>query len=195
MSLARKIWKGLTIIPARLAQHGLRTTWLWLVEKIARIFGGMSPAQTSRVADHLWVGGQHYVRGLSRMESSGIGATLNLREEADDAHSGVAFKRHLWLPTPDDGAPSVEQLEQGVEFIKGAVADGMEVYIHCAQGVGRAPTMAAAYLVSQGQTPIDAMQTIRKVRPFITPTPIQLERLEEWAKQCNNGKSSQSNRK
>ncbi len=188
MSLASKIWKGLTIIPLRLAQHGLRTTWLWLVEKVARLQHGMSPAQTSRVTDHLWVGGQHYVRGLGRMQSCGIGATLNLREEADDTKKGVAFQRHLWLPTPDDGAPTVEQLEQGVTFIKDAVAEGLEVYIHCAQGVGRAPTMAAAYLVSQGKTPDEAMNLIRKVRPFITPTPIQLKRLSEWEHRISNNK-------
>jgi hypothetical protein len=47
--------------------------------------------------------------------------------------------------------------------------------------------MAAAYLISEGCSPREAMDMIRKVRPFITPTPIQLRRLEEWAKVARNG--------
>jgi protein-tyrosine phosphatase len=105
---------------------------------------------------------------------------VNLREEADDAERGVAMSRHLWLPTPDDGAPTLEQLREGVAFIREAVQAGEGVYIHCAQGVGRAPMMAAAYLVGEGHTPKAALETIRRVRPFITPTREQLKRLEEW---------------
>jgi protein-tyrosine phosphatase len=191
MQAINLIWKGITIIPERLMNHGLRTTWLWLVEKVHRISKGVSPDQTSRVTDNLWVGGQHYPRGLSQMELCGISATLNLREEADDAHGGVALQKHLWLPTPDDDAPTIEQLREGVTFIREAVEAGGKVYIHCAQGVGRAPTMAAAYLISQGKSPIEAMNLIRKVRPFITPTPIQLKRLDEWQNQFDNGKSPQ----
>jgi protein-tyrosine phosphatase len=174
------LWKGLTIVPRRLAEHGLRTTWLWLYEKYARLRDGFSPPETSQVSRHLFVGGQQYRRGLERMRSLGIGATLNLREEADDATSGVAFPRHLWLPTPDDGAPTLPQLQQGVEFIGSAITAGQGVYIHCAQGVGRAPSMAAAYLIREGADPAGALARIRAVRPFITPTPAQVARLEEW---------------
>ena len=176
------IWKGLTIGPSRLAKQGVRTTWLWLVEKVARLRDGMSPPETSRVTDRLWVGGQHYERGLGRMRLFGIGATLNLRAESDDAQRGVALPRHLWLPTPDDGAPTVAQMREGVAFIRAAVAAGAGVYVHCAQGVGRAPTLAAAYLIAEGESPREAMDMIRKVRPFITPTTTQMRRLEEWAK-------------
>lgn len=181
------VWKGITIVPARLVRQGARTTWLWLFEKIIRLRDGSSPAETSRVTARLFVGGQHYERGLGRMKAWGIGATVNLREEADDAQRGVAFPRHLWLPTPDDDAPTIEQLRTGVSFIREALAAETGVYIHCAQGVGRAPTMAAAYLVSEGRSPREAMETIRAVRPFITPTQSQLKRLEEWAR-LNNGK-------
>lgn len=182
MQVAYRIWKGITIVPARLAHQGLRTTWLWLYEKVLRILHGHSPAGTSRVGDWIYVGGQHYSRGLARMRTGGIGATLNLREEADDTAGGVALNRHLWLPTPDDGAPTLDQLREGVAFIREAVKAGQGVYIHCAQGVGRAPTMAAAYLVSEGATLSEALAKIRVIRPFITPTPVQLARLEEWVK-------------
>ncbi|HLF02416.1 MAG TPA: dual specificity protein phosphatase [Anaerolineales bacterium] len=188
MRAVNLVWKGLTIAPARFVRQGARVTWLWLYEKFIRLRDGVSPAETSRVTDRLFVGGQHYERGLGRMKSLGIGATVNLREEADDSQRGVAFQRHLWLPTPDDGAPTIEQLREGVAFIRASLAAGTGVYVHCAQGVGRAPTMAAAYLVSEGHSPREAMEAIRAARPFITPTPVQMSRLDEWARSMKNDK-------
>jgi hypothetical protein len=41
--------------------------------------------------------------------------------------------------------------------------------------------MAAAYLVSTGQTPGQAWSLIRENRPFINPTPPQLAVLEQFA--------------
>ncbi len=182
------VWKGIRILVVRLVDYGPRQTWLWLYEKIVRIRDGVSPAETSRVTDRLFVGGQHRPRGLAAMRAWGIGATVNLREEADDDAHGLAMSRHLWLPTPDDGAPTLEQLSEGVAFIREAVQAGEGVYIHCAQGVGRAPMMAAAYLVSEGHTPKAALETIRRVRPFITPTREQLKRLEEWGALMRDGR-------
>ena len=188
MQAVAVLWKGLTIVPLRLARQGARTTWLWLYEKVARIRDGLSPPETSQVTPQLFVGGQHFRHGLARMRDLGIGGTLNLRDEFDDTRGGLALASHLWLATPDDGAPTLEQLEAGTRFIKQVLAEGAGVYIHCAQGVGRAPAMAAAYLISEGYDPTAALEMIRAVRPFITPTPSQRARLEEWARHVANGR-------
>ena len=181
MRIVALIWQGLAIFFSRLFRQGVKITWLWLHEKYARLAQGISPAATSEVVNGLFVGGQQYRRGLALMRQMRIGATISLRDEADDTARGVALASHLWLPTPDNGAPTLTQISQGVKFIRQALEAGQGVYIHCGQGVGRAPTLAAAYLVSQGQSPQAALETIRKVRPFITPTRIQLKRLAEWA--------------
>ncbi len=186
MQTVTLVWKGAQIFSRRLNEFGLGITWLWLWEKAIRLKDGVSPIETTRVIEGLFVGGQHYKRGIELMKQMGIGATLNLREESDDVKRGVAFPLHLSLPAPDDGAPDVNQLRVGVAFIRKTIQSGQGVYIHCAQGVGRAPVMAAAYLISDGHSIESAMKLIRKVRPFITPTPAQMERLEEWVKQMNN---------
>ncbi len=187
MQITSLAWKGIRIFFTRLSEYGLRPTWLWLYEKVARIRHGLSPVETSKVGEKLFVGGQQYKRGLETMRQLGIGATVSLRQEADDAARGVALARHLWLPTPDDGAPTLAQMQEGVAFIREAMKAGMGVYIHCAQGVGRAPTLAAAYLIAEGHSPQSAMEMIRQARPFITPTPSQLKRLAEWDRRLNNG--------
>jgi hypothetical protein len=41
--------------------------------------------------------------------------------------------------------------------------------------------MAAAYLISRGRTEEDAWAVIRASRPFVRPTPPQLEQIERFA--------------
>jgi len=72
----------------------------------------------------------------------------------------------------------------GVEFITAEIEQGGSVYIHCGSGIGRAATMAAAYLVSTGLTEDEAWARIRTVRPFIRPTPVQVEQLRRFAGQA-----------
>jgi protein-tyrosine phosphatase len=47
--------------------------------------------------------------------------------------------------------------------------------------VGRAPTMAAAYLVSTGLPPDEAWARIRAVRPFIRIKPEQAAQIARFA--------------
>jgi protein-tyrosine phosphatase len=175
-----KLRKGLSILRWRLQEQGMRVTLLWLKDHALRLLTGVSPLETSRVADNLYVGGQHYQRGLRRMSRLGVSASLSLRGESDDERQGTALEKHLWLPTRDDAPPTLEQLERASEFIGEALAEGRGVYVHCLSGVGRAATVAAAYLVSTGQTPEEAWSAIRRVRPFVRPSAAQLEALEEF---------------
>jgi protein-tyrosine phosphatase len=96
----------------------------------------------------------------------------------------VALERQLSLPTDDDHTPTLEELQQAADFIGANLAEGRGVYIHCANGVGRAPTTAAAYLISSGLSPQQAWAAIRAARPFIRPTPVQREAIERFAAQA-----------
>jgi protein-tyrosine phosphatase len=75
----------------------------------------------------------------------------------------------------------LDDLRRGVAFIREEIARGGGVYIHCGAGVGRAPALAAAYLVSTGLSPQEAWARIRAVRPFIRPKPAQIEQIEQFA--------------
>ncbi len=180
IGLLKKIRAGIDIVSGRLREQGIRIVRLWLRDHALRLVQGVSPADTCQITPGLFVGGQQYRRGLGRMTALGIGATLSLREEADDTVRGVALERHLWLPTVDDTPPTLDQLRQAVDFIRLALSEGRGVYIHCASGVGRAPTAAAAYLVSTGLTPAEAWSLIRSRRPFIRPRRIQVQQTERF---------------
>ena len=134
----------------------------------------------SRVTPRVLVGPQHRRAGLRRLARWGVRHCVNMRSEFDDAAHGLATERYCYLPTEDDHAPTMEHLRRGVDFIQRAVSQGESVYIHCAGGIGRAPTMAAAYLISRGRTLDDAVALIRKTRPFIHVMPPQLEQLRRY---------------
>ena len=183
MRLLRKTAKGLGILWSRLTRQGLRVTALWAADHGVRIIAGAPICSLSQVTPHLHVGGQYRRRGWPRLASRGVVAVVNMRVEFDDNDAGIAPERYLYLPTVDNDAPTLERLRAGVAFIVEEVAQGGGVYVHCGSGVGRAATMAAAYLVSTGLTPDQAWMRICEVRPFIRPAPVQVAQVERFAAQ------------
>jgi len=173
--------KGLRILARRLRTQGLRVTLIWVYGRGWPKLTGVPLFRYSRITPQIYVGGQYGRRGKRKLEAAGITAGLNLRTEFDDAAHGLALEQYCHLPTVDDDAPSMEHLHKGVSFIRRVLSGGGRVYIHCAGGVGRAPTMAAAYFVTQGMTVPEALALIRRTRPFISITPAQMARLREFA--------------
>jgi protein-tyrosine phosphatase len=131
----------------------------------------------SRVTPELYVGPQFKMSGKRRLERAGIHYCVNMRVEFDDAEHGLDLANYCHLPTVDDTPPSMEDMDKGVAFITDAVGNGGKVYIHCSAGVGRAPTMAVAYLLSKGHTLDEAVSMIKRVRPFINIMAPQMELL------------------
>ena len=166
----------------QLRQQGVVTTAIEAADQMARQVTGAPTRRLSQVTPQLAVGGQHSRRGLSRLRERGFTAVVNMRRESDDRAKGIALERYLYLPTVDNTPPTIEHLRDGARFIGDEIARGGKVYVHCWEGVGRAPTMAAAYLVSTGMTTDEAWSTIRAVRPFIRPTPFQVAQLEAFAR-------------
>ncbi|MEX1018088.1 MAG: dual specificity protein phosphatase [Litorilinea sp.] len=166
---------------AALRRHGPIAAGQYLVDHMVRLSTGLPPVRYSRITPQLYVGGQYSRSGLEKLRARGFTSLINLREEFDDAEAGISLGRYLYLPTVDDHAPTMEDLREGVEFLYEEFARGGKVYVHCMLGVGRSVTLIAAYLVSRGMTPDEAWRLIRRRRPFIQPTEVQMALIEEWA--------------
>ena len=189
--MLKTIRKGARIIVRRLRAQGWRTTALWAYARGVPYITGVPILRYSRVTPALYVGPQHRANGKRALAQAGIAYILNMRSEFDDAAHNLtlddpngsspadARASYCHLPTPDDAAPSMAHLAQGIAFIESAIGSGGKVYIHCSAGVGRAPTMAAAYLIRRGYDVDEALDLIRSARPFITITPPQMRRLRE----------------
>jgi protein-tyrosine phosphatase len=164
----------------RLQTQGLEVTLIWMYARGLPNLTGIPVMKYSRITPELYVGPQILQAGKRRLEALGVTGSINMQDEFDDRAHHLDFKDHCYLPTPNDYAPTLSQLEQGIHFIQQIKDRGGKVYIHCRGGIGRAPTMAAAYLMEQGATLEEAICMIKKSRPFIMIMPLQMQRLREF---------------
>jgi atypical dual specificity phosphatase len=95
-----------------------------------------------------------------------VSLLVNMHEKPDEPEllSRLGAET-LHLPVPGSCAPTQEQLDTGVLAITEALDRDARVAVHCGAGLGRAGTLLAAYLVSQGYSAEEAMQQVRAKRP------------------------------
>jgi hypothetical protein len=176
--LGTEIWR----LFQQVRSHGFYLTFLTGVDKFGRKLLGRPIWRFSWITPQILLGGQPARRLWPQLTAVGVKGVINMREEYNYAEEigglGEVFK-YLYLPTKDNTAPTLAQLEQGVAFMHEVLKGEGKLYIHCWEGLGRGPTMVAAYLVSEGLTPDEAWSYIRNVRPFIRPVTSQQERLME----------------
>lgn len=111
----------------------------------------------------------------------GIRADISLEEKRIDSPFGVEF--YIWLPTKDHAAPTLEKLELGVMALRFFKEKAVPCYVHCKNGHGRAPTLGAAYLISEKRMSVDeAVALVTKYRKGAHIEPAQLDSLREFAK-------------
>jgi protein-tyrosine phosphatase len=193
MPLLKTLRKGLRILVFRIRHQGIESTIQWMVGRGFPLLTGVPVFRYSEVTPQILVGPQFRTRGKRILENLGVHASVNLREEFDDRTSGLDLDAHCYLPTTDDHAPSMAHLFQGVNFIQREIAAGNKVYIHCAGGIGRAPTMAAAYFISQGDSREQALERIRAARPFINLSQEQMEQLDRFVDTIMKDKGRKEN--
>lgn len=166
--------------------QGSYLMFLAAYDKLARMVTGHPTWRFTHITPEIWLGAQPAKWVWPTLSKAGITGVVNLRQEYDYQHEiGSLPLKYLYLPTEDNTAPTLDQMRRGAAFITTEIQQGGRVYIHCWEGLGRGPTMAATYFVSIGATPAEAWAKIRRVRPFIRPTASQQQRLEEFAASLN----------
>ena len=117
------------------------------------------------------------------LQTNGITMLVNLHERPDAPDILAQLQAEtIHLPVQDSHAPTQAQLEEGIAAIDSALKQGRRVAVHCGAGLGRSGTLIAAYLVSQGSTPDDAMARVRSARPGSIETLEQEAAVHEFAR-------------
>lgn len=83
-----------------------------------------------------------------------------------DANDGG---RALWFATPDLHAPSFDEAEKMATAIADRLRVGQGVIVHCAAGMGRAPTIAICAMLLLGHTAEAALSLVAENRPLAGP--------------------------
>ncbi|MBI4114489.1 MAG: dual specificity protein phosphatase family protein [Candidatus Niyogibacteria bacterium] len=110
--------------------------------------------------------------------NKGIATDISLEETRMDTPFGV--KCYLWLPVKDHHAPTMYQFSMGVACIDRVVRNKEKVYVHCKNGHGRAPTLVAAYLLSQGMSIKAAIDFLTSRRAGVHLQQTQLNALKKF---------------
>ena len=117
----------------------------------------MSAYRLAWITDNLAVG--HAPMSYDELESirsQGIDAIVNLCAEFCDLHEieSVQGFEVYYLPTCDDEAPTVADLEAGLDWLDEAIYLGKKVLVHCRQGIGR-----KAHRAKEGDETTDHLKT------------------------------------
>lgn len=120
---------------------------------------------------------------LSVLYSAGVRAVVSLLNIPSDASvyeaAGFAF---LCLPIPDGGAPTFEQADEFVRFVKMNREASRPVAVHCEAGLGRTGTLLATYLIAEGEDAGNAIDRVRSIESAAIESPCQILFLEQYAR-------------
>lgn len=146
----------------------------------------MAELSFDQITEHLYVGERLNPMDWYLLAGLGITVNINLMAERQDTFSGSAPEAHLWLPSSDWFGPGLEVLRTSCQFISMMIGNGRLVYVHCNAGIGRAPTVASAYMITQGLSMEKAMEHVKERRPMMKLNGPQRSNLEifeaEWVK-------------
>jgi atypical dual specificity phosphatase len=132
-----------------------------LYEVAGNAFDWLLPDQLGACVNPAVAGG-----AATELRARQIGLLINLHERPDPPELLVQLRAEtVHLPVQNSDAPTPSQLDRGVAAIGDALSRGIRVAVHCGAGLGRSGTLLAAYLVSQGSAPDEAIAQVRAARP------------------------------
>jgi len=118
----------------------------------------------NEITENVWVGG---LNSPELVASQKFGVVLDLTENDDSLYGDTLKARNIEyvnIKIPDRYGASPEVLSQITALIDQKVSEGKKVLVHCNLGRGRSALVVAAYLISQGLSPEDALKKIKEKR-------------------------------
>jgi predicted protein tyrosine phosphatase len=123
---------------------------------------------------------------VMQLRRLGVTAVLCLTEESERPISTEVFHSFLWerVSMPDGftgGIPTEEQFADALQILSRWYRKGHVIYVHCLAGVGRSPSVCAAYLVqSQGMSLEEAIGLVRERHPYAAPDANQVQVMKSF---------------
>lgn len=142
--------------------------------------GGLDQVPLREAAGALWLCGKRVVGPDPDAALARVGADtlvcLNEREELESEFPDYVEwlernrrRRAIWFPIPDLHAPPLADALELVDELDQRLRTGEGLILHCAGGIGRAPTMAICILIARGWSSADASAHVAEHRPMAGP--------------------------
>ncbi len=168
-----------TIFPnllSRINKIGVKNA---IIKSMTELTGIPLPSY-SFIDNEISVGMQHSTLGGFILKFLNHNSVLNLRSELDYKNKFQKLSNYKQIKIKEYSSSSIEQLNEGSDFIHYSILNGKgKVYIHCREGVSRAPLFACAYLIKYKNFSIQqAIKYIKCKRKYINILPNQLSILE-----------------
>lgn len=100
---------------------------------------------------------------FEEIKAQGVKGIVNLCHEYSDLHlleEQAGFEVY-YLPTYDEYAPDIDELDKGLQWLDEALYLKKKVLVHCRFGQGRTGTFTSAYLLRRG---LDLKKTKKELR-------------------------------
>lgn len=157
---------------------------------LARFVGqvlGIPIQQHSRITDNIWVGAKP--NRLGEMFLKFRGCTLRASLIDGDPPGNYSPLKTLFLPLEEFVAIPTEKLWEYTDLLLLELeGERKKVFIHCREGVGRAPALAAALLMRKGRKADEAINLVQKGRTVTNMNQLQLHSLEKFYREvCERG--------
>src|SRR5690606_23922190 len=124
-----------------------------------RLFARKRPFH--EISPGLFLGCRLFPADEAKMTNLNIRSVLDLTSEFSEAGFLRRVPSYLCIPLLDTGAPSITELNAGIQFIQSRLRQG-PVYVHCALGHGRSATFIIGYLMVVG-----AKQNLKEAISFV----------------------------
>ena len=134
----------------------------------------------------LYIGSAPDRRSSAALARAGVSHVIDLRSDAGQATSRWPEGVTVWPSAlVEYQAPSVDTLRDIARQVAELLTSGATVFVHCREGIQRAPMVACAVLMETGWSLSDAYRLVSARRPVTAMSEGQLRVLREVERDCN----------
>ncbi len=173
-----RLFKEIYSFLYKIKNYGLKTT-------LIRTFSektGIVLLKYSLIEKNIAIGSQPSLLGLFFLSKNGFKNVLNLRSDFSYKKDKINKKFNLKeIPIDEFASPTFVQLNKGADYINEVLLSNQKIYVHCREGISRAPYMLVAYLIKyQGYNYENAIKKILKSRYFINILHNQMQQIKNF---------------